>query len=119
MLAVMNRWPKNWAGDKADEVYGEKLLAELKPFVEALIAHGYAKSTMNRHMNNLFLAGGEIIRMVSCYEEYDRDPAVVLRESVEEEGGMFCRHLHTEAEQRYYDATCRKLHKFLESRLYE
>ena len=89
-------------------------MIEMMPFVEALMAHGYAKSTMTRHLNNLFLLGGEIIRMVSFDEEYDADPAMVLRDSVEEEGGMLCRHLHTEADERAYDATCRKLHKFLE-----
>ena len=115
-MEEMNSWPKKWAGDKADEVFGEKLLVELKPFVEALIAHGYAKSTLNRHLNNLFLLGGEIIRMVSIDEEYDRDAGDVARESVEEEGGLLCQHLHTEAQERSYDATCKKLHNFLEHR---
>jgi len=41
------------------------------------------------------------------------DPAVVLRDSVEE-GGPLWRHLYTEEEQRAYDAACRKLHRFLE-----
>jgi len=36
----------------------------------------------------------------------DANPAVVLRDSVEEEGGPLCRHLYTEEEQRAYDATC-------------
>lgn len=115
MVEQMNSWPKKWAGDKVEEIFGEKLMTEMKPFVLLLIDHGYAKSTMNRHLNHLFLPGGEIVRMVSMDDEYDADPAVVLRDSVEEEGGMLCQHLYTEAPERAYDATCRKLHHFLES----
>jgi len=110
-------WPRAWMGMPEDEVFGEKLIVELKPFVESLIERGFAKNTMNRHMGNLFLMGGEIIRSISIDEEYGASPAMVLRDSVEEEGGPLCRHLHTEAEQRTYDATCRKLHKFLEGSL--
>lgn len=112
---ILKPWPKAWMGMKDDEVFGEKLIAELKPFVESLIARGFAKTTMNRHLNNLFLMGGEIIRTVSFDEEYDSDPATVLRDSVDEEGGPLYQHLYTEEQQRAYDATCRKLHKFLET----
>ncbi len=64
-------------------------------------------------MNNLWLLGGEIIRAVNTYEEYSIPPAVNLRDSVDEEGGPYCQHLHSEEEQRSYNATCRKLHRFL------
>ena len=110
---ILKPWPKAWMGMLEDEVFGEKLIAELKPFVGSLVERGYAKKTLDRHLNNLFLMGGEIIRMVSIDEEYDADPAAVLRDSVEEEGGPLCQHLHTEAQERAYDATCRKLYKFL------
>jgi len=116
MIKQMERWPKNWAGDRADEAFGIKLMAEMKPFVAALIAHGYAKRTMERHLENLFLLGGEVIRDVSLFERYNENAGDVLRESVEGGEGLLCRHLHTEAEERAYDATCRKLCKFLEKR---
>jgi len=101
-------------GIPEDKVFGEKLIAELKPFVESLIERGFAKKTMDRHLNNLFLMGGEIIRDVSMDEDYEADPATVLRDAVMCGEGPLCCHLHTEEEQRAYDATCRKLHKFLE-----
>ena len=111
---ILKPWPRAWMGDGPDRVFGEKLIAELKPFVESLVERGYAKKTMDRHLNNLFLMGGEIIRMVSIDEEYDAAPARVLRDVVLCGEGPLCQHLHTEEEQRTYDATCRKLNKFLE-----
>lgn len=110
---IIKAWPKSWAGAKADEVFGEKLLVELRPFVASLVAKGYAKRTLDRHLENLFLMGGEIIREVSSNEEYAADPGEVLRNSVDEEGGPLCQHLYTEEQQQAYDATCRRLHKFL------
>ena len=38
-----------------------------------------------------------------------------LQRNVDEEGGPYCRHLHSEAQEKSYDATCGKLHKFLAS----
>jgi hypothetical protein len=113
---IMKAWPRAWMGVKEDRVFGEKLIVELKPFVEFLVSKKYAKRTLDRHLEHLFLMGGEIIRAVSIDEDYDADPGEVLRSSVEEEGGPLCRHLHTEEQQRAYDATCRKLHKFFRDR---
>ena len=111
---MLRPWPRAWMGIPEDKVFGEQLIAELKPFVESLIERGFAKKTMDRHLNNLFLMGGEIIRDISMDEDYEADPATVLRDAVMCGEGPLCRHLHTEEEQRTYDATCRKLHKFLE-----
>ncbi len=81
-------------GIPEDKIFGEKLIAELKPFVESLIARGFAKKTMDRHLNNLFLMGGEIIRDVSMDEDYEANPATVLRAAVMCGEGPLCRHLH-------------------------
>ena len=58
---IIKRWPKSWAYMKEDVVFGEKLLVELKPFVEFLVAKGFAKRTLDRHLENLFLMGGDWI----------------------------------------------------------
>jgi len=100
-------------GMPEDKVFGEKLVVELRPFIDTLMSRGFSKRTMDRHLNNLFLMGGEIIRDISMDEDYDADPASVLRDAVMCGEGSLCRHLHTEEDQRTYDATCRKLHKFL------
>jgi hypothetical protein len=62
-------------------------------------------------LDNLWLLGGEIIRPVSNFDNYSIPPEESLMRSVDEEGGPYCRHIHSEARQRSYDATCRKLFK--------
>ncbi|MFH1039538.1 MAG: hypothetical protein V1789_12825 [PVC group bacterium] len=107
------RWPESWQGDREDIPYGLGLIDEMRPFISHLIDSGLGKKTIRNHMNNLWLLGGEIIRWVNTYEEYAIPPAENLRRNVDEEGGPYCRHLNTEAEQRSFDSTCRKLHRFL------
>jgi len=108
-------WPKAWSYDAGSEAFGEKLVREIEPFVD-FIAKKLAVRTVDRHLNSLFLMGGEIISELAVDEEYDVDPLETLRNSVEDEGGPLCSHLHTEADERSYEATCRKLHRFLEAR---
>ncbi len=38
------------------------------------------------------------------------------RNSVDEGGGPYCQHLHSKYQEKAYDATCRKLYKFLKAR---
>jgi hypothetical protein len=109
-------WPESWHVVEEDIPYGKSLLAAMRPFVLHLIAKGLAKKTIRNHMSNLWLLGGEIIRDVGINEEYDIPPEEKLRQSVDEEGGPYCRHLDSENDMRSFDATCRKLYKFLNSR---
>jgi hypothetical protein len=106
-------WPERWHGVKKDIPYGQGILDAMRPFVNHLIARGFKKQTIRTHMDNLWLLGGEIVRSVSMFDRYDIPPEKNLRQNVDEEGGPYCRHLHSEAEEKSYDATCRKLHKFL------
>ena len=107
-------WPECWMGLEEDLVYGKQLLEEIRPFAESLAHSGLAKSTIRRHLSNLWLLGGEIIRDVSLYDEYSVSAAEKLKHSVGPEGGPYCRHLDGDSAMQAYDATCRKLHKFLE-----
>lgn len=106
-------WPDSWAGDKKDVAYGQGLLDVMRPFVVYLISRGLKRKTLVRHLDNLWLLGGEIIRAVGMDDQYSVAPEESLRSCVDEDGGPFCCYIDTENEQSY-DATCRKLHKFLE-----
>ena len=101
-------------GIEKDQPYGQGILDVMRPFVDNLIAKGLSKKTIRRHMNNLWLLGGEIIRDVSTYNQYHIPPGQTLRDSVYSEGGPYCQHLDSESDQRSFDSTCRKLYKFLE-----
>lgn len=63
-------WPDSWEGESRDKEYGERICMEMKPFIEALIEKGLTKETIKRHMDYLWLLGGEIIREVNMHREY-------------------------------------------------
>lgn len=92
---------------------GEQLLAQIRPFIEHLASSSLSPKTIRRHVNNLWLLGGEIIRDL----HYDpslrkRDAEWLLRSVIHEDGGPLI-HNGSEEAQRSFDSTCRKLHRFL------
>jgi hypothetical protein len=107
-------WPERWMGTEQDFEYGKQLLEALRLFAEFLAEGGLAKKTIKRHLTNLWLLGGEIIRDVSLYSEYSTSASEKLRQSVGPDGGPHCRDLNRAAEMESFDSTCRKLHKYLE-----
>jgi hypothetical protein len=107
-------WPMRWRGYDKDVPYGQGLVDAMRPFMVYLIALGLSSRTIRSHMSFLWLLGGEIIGSVNCHDEYGIPPLLKLKQSVDDEGGPYCRHLDSESEARAFDATCRKLHKFLE-----
>ena len=106
-------------GTEQDLDYGKMLLDEMRPFAEFLVEGGLAKKTIKRHLTNLWLLGGEIIREVNVYGEYSKPASEKLRHSVGSDGGPYCRHLDGEAGIKSFDSTCRKLHKYLEEKNYK
>jgi len=102
-------------GIEQDLEYGKDLLEIMRPFAEYLAESNLTKKTVSKHLTNLWLLGGEIIRNVSLYEEYSTSALKKLKGSVGSDGGPYCRHINSEAEMRSFDSTCRKLHKYLEN----
>ena len=110
-------WPESWAIDDEDVPKGEELAAVLREFAQSLVEDGLAPSTISRHLSNLWLLGGEIISKINFDPLLHRKKAAALLEdAVDETGGPYSRHLDTEAEMRSFDATCKKLHKYLRAR---
>ena len=109
----IDRWPQSWEGLPEDVAYGQKILEEIKPFLEYLIGCGLSKKTVKRHIDNLWLLGGELIRDINMDESLrQKAPLGLIRDHVDEDGGPYCRHLDTEEDMRSFDATCRKFHEF-------
>ncbi len=104
-------------GMKEDVPYGKGIVGAMRPFIEALLEEGLSDRTIQKHGENLWFLGGEIIREVSMGGEYDEiAPADRLRDSIGPNDGPICRHINSEGEQRSFDATCGKLHRFLGKR---
>ena len=92
---------------------GEQLLLHFRPFIAHLVSSGLSPKTVRRHVDNLWLLGGEIIRDL----HYDpslrkRTTERLLRSVIHDDGGPLI-HNGSEEEQRSFDSTCRKLHRFL------
>ena len=109
----LDNWPRSWMGLEKDLPPGEQLLACFRPFIEHLTSSSLSPKTIRKHVDNLWMLGGEIIR------DLHEDPSLrkvtaerLLRNVIHEEGGPLI-HNGSEDEQRSFDSTCRKLHRFL------
>jgi hypothetical protein len=109
----LDTWPRSWMGLEKDLPPGEGLVACLRPFIEHLASSSLAPKTIRRHVDNLWTLGGEIIRDLH-YDPSLRKVAAgrLLRSAVHEYGGPAV-HNGSEEDQRSFDSTCRKLHRFL------
>jgi hypothetical protein len=108
-------WPHDWMGLDEDLVYGKELLEEFRPFAEYLVSSGLSDKTIKKHLTNLWLLGGELVRKVSNDEEYDIPPQKLILDSIDSYGGPSCRHLHSEDDEKSFDSTCKKLYKFIKN----
>ena len=107
-------WPKVWAGFDSDMPTGEKIVLAMRPFLLAMVEDKLASTTINRHMGNLWLLGGEIISWLHIDPELkDLGGGKLILRFVDEEGGPYSKHIATEEEQKTFDGTCRKLYRFL------
>jgi hypothetical protein len=110
----LDDWPSTWRYEQRDVAPGQKLVECFKPFLCHLLSLDLSRKTLRRHRDNLWLLGGELIRGLHEKPRFRRRPIdQLVLEAVDEEGGPLIRR-GTEEEQRSFDATCRKLHRFLQ-----
>ena len=94
---------------------GEKLVECFRPFLEELAASDLSPKTIQKHVDNLWALGGEIIR------DLHEDPSLrrksteqILDGRIDEEGGPLIYAMESEEDQqRSFDSTCKKLYRFL------
>jgi hypothetical protein len=109
----LDRWARSWMGLEKDLLPGEALVVCFRPFIEHMASSGLAPRTIRRHVDNLWLLGGEIIRDLNYNPSLRKKTAEqLLRHAVYDDGGPLI-HNGSEEDQRSFDATCRKLHRFL------
>ena len=112
----MDKWPASWAGDDDDIPIGRDLVGLLRPFVSHLQLQLLSSRTRRRHLDNLWLIGGEIIRQL--HEEpalRRKKPALKLLLYFIQDGEAHFVSAMSEQQQRALDATARKLFYFLKS----
>jgi hypothetical protein len=111
----LDTWPRSWMGWEKDLPPGEELVACFRPFLEDLVASDLSPKTIQRHVNNLWALGGEIIRDLNENPSLRRKSIEqILDDRIDEEGGPLVYALELEEPlQRAFDSTCRKLYRFL------
>jgi len=102
-------------GEEKDILPGEALVACFRPFLEALAASDLSPKIIQKHVDNLWALGGEIIRALNETPSLRRKSIeAILDDWIDEEGGPLVYALEwEEPQQRSLDSTCRKLHRFL------
>src|ERR1700704_686269 len=77
----LDGWPRSWMGWEKDLPPGEKLVACFRPFLEHLASTSLSRKTIRKHVDNLWVLGGEIIRDLNEDPSLRRKPVEkILRE---------------------------------------
>ena len=91
---------------------GEQLLALFRPFLEHLAASDLTPKTIQKHVDNMWMLGGEFIRGLNDDPPLRKQPAEQHLLKMIEYGGPLLYH-GGEDQQRSFDSTCRKFRRFL------
>ena len=109
----INEWPDSWAGFKKDVEYGQKLIQLMKPFIEELLQSECSYKTIKNHIDNLWVLGGYIIKEINnSQNKVDLEPHLLLTRYIDSIDGPWI-YDFSESEQKGFDATCRKLYKYI------
>ena len=100
-----------WEKDLAP---GQKLVNCFRPFFEELVRSKLSPKTIQKHVDNLWALGGEIIRNLNEDPSLGKRPIdCILDDKIDEEGGPLVYALESEEpQQRSLDSTCKKLYHF-------
>ena len=100
-------------GEDKDLPPSRRLVECFTPFLLHLAASGLSTRTIQRHVDNVWILGGEIIRDLNETPSLRRkDVEHLLFDVLDDEGGPLI-HNGSDDEQRSFDSTCRKFHRFL------
>jgi hypothetical protein len=113
----LQTWPHRWQYDEHDIPIGHEIVECFSPFLLNLLSSDLTKKTLRRHRDNLWLLGGELIRRRYDDARLKKMPArQAIAELIDEGGGPLISSGISETDQDSFDATCRKLHRFLQTR---
>ena len=107
-------WPRSWMGLEKDLPPGEMLVACFRPFLEHLVGSDLSPKTIQKHVDNIWALGGEIIRHLNQTPSLRKKPVEkILLDVIDEDGGRLLYGCDSEEQQNSFDSTCRKLRRFL------
>src|SRR5712691_6202499 len=83
----INEWPRSWMGFPEDIPRGEHVVECFQPFLHHLVQLQLSRNTLRKHVNNLWVLGGEIIRKLNDTPSLRNVPIDDLVFDVVEDGG--------------------------------
>lgn len=92
------------------------MVAYFRPFLENLVRMELSRKSIRKHVDNLWILGGEIIRDLNETPSLRKVPVEELVFNVLEEAGPLLYHGDSEEQQRSFESTCRKFRRFREQR---
>ena len=102
----LQNWPASWRFEDEDIAPGQAFVEVFTPFLQHLLAQGYARKTLNRHRDHLWMLGGHLIEV--RHEDVDAatiDARALVLNQIDQDGGpLISRHLDEEA-QSAFDGT--------------
>src|SRR5450432_1636938 len=111
----LDGWSRSWMGWEKDLPPGEQLVVCFRPFLEHLVSSDLSPKTIQNHVDNMWLLGGEIIRDLNETPSLRNKPIEqILSDVINEDGGPLIYGATSEEQQRSFDSTCRKFHRFLD-----
>lgn len=110
----LERWPNTWKYEARDLAPGRQVVEIFSPFLRHLLGLQLSGKTLRKHRDNLWLLGGEIISGLHENPRRRKWPMEqVVSAAIDDEGGPLIANSLSEDQQRSFDATCRKLYRFL------
>jgi hypothetical protein len=91
---------------------GEQLLSLFCPFLEYLVASDLSPKTIQKHVDNMWMLGGEFIRDLNDDPPLRKHPVEQHLLKMIVYGGPLLHH-GSEDQQMSFDSTCRKFRRFL------
>jgi hypothetical protein len=110
----LDQWPRSWAYEARDSPPGLRMVECFKPFLRELLTLPLSRTTLRRHRDNIWALGGEVISRLQMDSGLRSLPIEqVILNLLGDHGGPLLSHGQSEAEQRSFDATCRRFFLFL------
>jgi hypothetical protein len=92
---------------------GEQLVTLFRPFLEHLAMSNLSPKTIQKHVDNMWVLGGELITELNYTPSLRKAPVEKVLANLIKDGGPILQQGDSEEQQRSFESTCRKLWRFL------
>jgi hypothetical protein len=100
-------------GFDTDLPAAKKIVVCFRPFLEHLVSSDLSAKTIQKHVDNLWVLGGEIIRDLNETPALRRVPVERLLFDLIQDGGPSLYHNDSEEQRRSFESTCKKFRRFM------